>query len=244
MRSVSRLLLASALAVGLTSGGLLATTSSAQQAMTFTIGEENSSGVSGTAALTPMSGGTQVVVELQNAPGPHPIHIHLNQCGPTLDPTPLVNLTPVQNGRSETMVQVTIDQIMARAHAINVHKSPQEASVYVACGNISMGPTTESPSPPTGVPVAAQPKPGAPAPKPGDPAPKPGMPAMKPAPAASPAPATKPDPAAKPGPAPAQAPRALPRTGEADPMSWAIGGLAAAGVVLLGAGLVARRRGV
>ena len=71
---------------------------------------------------------------------------------------------------------------------------------------------------------AAQPKPGAPAPKPA-----PGMPA----------PAAKP---AAPAPAPAQAPRALPRTGEAE--NWLIGGLAIAGAVLLSAGLVVRRRGV
>ena len=85
--------------------------------------------------------------------------------------------------------------------------------------------------------AAAQPKPGAPAPKPGEPASKPGIPATKPAPAASPAPAAKPA-------APVQAPRALPRTGEADPTSWAIGGLAVVGTVLLGVGLVTRRRGI
>ena len=84
--------------------------------------------------------------------------------------------------------------------------------------------------------AAAQPKPGAPAPKPGDPAPKPGMPATKPAPAASPAPA------AKPTAAPVQAPRALPRTGEAE--DWLIGSLAVVGTALLGVGLVTRRRGI
>ena len=67
--------------------------------------------------------------------------------------------------------------------------------------------------------------------------PKPGAPAPKPAPA--PAPSTKP--AAAPAPAPAQAPRALPRTGEAE--NWLVNGLAVAGTVLLGAGVVARRRG-
>jgi LPXTG-motif cell wall-anchored protein len=69
---------------------------------------------------------------------------------------------------------------------------------------------------------AAQPKPGAP---------KPGPPA---------APAQAPKPVASPAAAPAQAPRALPRTGDAE--NWAIGGLAVAGLVLLGAGMAARRR--
>ena len=81
---------------------------------------------------------------------------------------------------------------------------------------------------------AAQPKPAAPAAKPAPGAP---APAAKPAPGA-PAPATKPAAA----PAPVQAPRALPRTGEAE--NWLIGGLAVAGAVLLGLGLVARRRGI
>ena len=71
-------------------------------------------------------------------------------------------------------------------------------------------------------------------------APAPAAPAAKPA--GQPTPAPKPAPAAKPAPAvpaPVQAPRALPRTGEAQ--DWAIGGLALAGVALLGAGLAALR---
>ena len=74
-----------------------------------------------------------------------------------------------------------------------------------------------------------QPKPGGPAPKPGPAAPKPGAAAPKPGQVA-------------PAAAPVQAPKALPRTGEAE--NWLIGGLAVAGIVLLGAGLVARRRSI
>jgi LPXTG-motif cell wall-anchored protein len=85
-----------------------------------------------------------------------------------------------------------------------------------------------------GAAPAAQPKPGAPAAKPGPPA---GAAAAQPKP--GPSPAAQPKPAASPA---AEAPRALPRTGEAE--SWAIGGLAVAAVALLGAGLLARRRGI
>jgi LPXTG-motif cell wall-anchored protein len=232
MRSVSRLLLASALGVGLVGGGLFASSATAQQGVTLQLMEQNGSGVMGTAMLMPMGNQTMVTVELTNAPGPHPIHFHEGTCA-NLNPAVKIPLTAVSANRSETTVDASLATIQSMQHSINVHKSPQEASVYVSCGEV-----------PVAAAGAAQPKPGAPAPKPGDPAPKPGMPATKPAPAASPAPAMKPAPAAKPGPAPAQAPRALPRTGEADAMNWAIGGLAAAGVVLLGAGLVARRRGV
>ena len=68
-------------------------------------------------------------------------------------------------------------------------------------------------------------------------------PAAKPGAQPSPAPAAKPGapaPAAKPAAAPVQMPQALPRTGVVE--DWAIGGLAAAGAILLGAGMVARRR--
>ena len=135
MDLVRRLLLVSSLAIGLMAGGLTATDTVAQQATSVQISEQNGSGVQGTATLTPMGSQTQVVVQLQNAPGPHPIHIHEGSCA-NLNPAPKFPVTTVQNGRSETMVSASVQDIMAAAHSINVHKSPQEASVYVACGGV------------------------------------------------------------------------------------------------------------
>ena len=86
---------------------------------------------------------------------------------------------------------------------------------------------------PRGAPVTIPAQQAAPA------QPKPGAPAPKPAPGA---PAPAPKPAAAPAQAPVQAPRALPRTGEAE--NWLVGSLGAAGAILLGVGLVARRRGI
>jgi hypothetical protein len=185
MRFLRRSLLAPTLAVGLIAGGLTATGTAAQQAMTVNISAQNDSGISGTATLTPMGNQTQVVVQLQNAPGPHPIHFHEGTCA-DLSPQVKIPLTTVQNGRSETTVSASIQDLTAVQHSINVHKSPQEASVYVACGSLTTGPGAQQ--------------------------------------------------------AGGQAPGALPRSGDAE--NWGIGGLTVVGLMLLGAGLVARRRGV
>jgi LPXTG-motif cell wall-anchored protein len=204
----------------------------AQQTVSLTISEQNDSDISGTATLTAMGDQTQVVVQLQNAPGPHPIHIHEGTCA-NLDPAVEFPLTTVMNGRSETMVAASLQHIQAMQHAINVHKSPQEASVYVACGTI---PTAGAAAP------AAQPKPGEPMPKPAPPATKPGEPATKPAPATKPGEAMpKPAPAQAPSKPTGQPPAALPRTGDAENTPLVIL-VSLAGLALVGAGAFAIQR--
>ena len=180
----------------------------AQQSMTINLGEQNGSGQTGTAVLTPDGSGTRVVLTLSNAPGPHPAHIHTGQC-----PTPgavVFPLTAVTNGTSETTVNATMEQIMAAPHAVNVHKSPQEIPVYTSCGNITVAQAAP----------AAQPSPAA---KPG------GAPAQAPTAKPAGAPAQAPRPAAPPAPA------GLPRTGEAETPPLALFG-ALAGLSLIGAG--------
>ena len=136
MPFLQRSLLVPALAIGLIGAGLSATDTTAQQAVTVNLSAQNNSGVTGTATLTPMDGQTQVVLQLQSAPGPHPAHIHEGTCA-NFNPAPKFPLTSAMNGRSETMVNASLQQIMSGQHAINVHKSPQEASVYVSCGDIA-----------------------------------------------------------------------------------------------------------
>jgi hypothetical protein len=99
--------------------------------------EQNGSGESGTATLTDMGNGqTHVVLNISNAPGvEQPAHIHKGTCA-NLDPTPAYGLTNVTNGQSDTMVPVSLDTLTNGAFAINVHKSAEEAKIYVACGDI------------------------------------------------------------------------------------------------------------
>ena len=148
MRLRSRGPLVSLVALALVSVGLLPDTAAAQQAVTVQLAQQNNSGMTGTATLTPMGNQTQVVIQVQNAPGPHPAHIHTGQC-----PTPggvAFPLTAISNGRSETMVSAPLNQIQGAQHAINLHKSPQEIPVYTSCGDIPVVAAA------AGAPAAAQ----------------------------------------------------------------------------------------
>jgi len=103
----------------------------------ITLSEQNNSGMQGTATITEEDGGLTVVLSLTGAPEgiAQPAHIHHNACeniGGVLYPLEF----PV-NGFSETRLGITMDELLADMPlSLNVHKSPAEAQVYVACGNL------------------------------------------------------------------------------------------------------------
>lgn len=109
-----------------------------EDASTFDLEEQNGSGVSGTVTITPtgfdsfdvlieVTGGDEGVVM--------PAHIHPGTCA-DLDPTPQYPLENVVDGRSETTVSASPVELLAGEFAVNVHKSADEADVYVACGDL------------------------------------------------------------------------------------------------------------
>lgn len=53
-----------------------------------------------------------------------------------MNPKPRYPLQTLMDGRSETVVDVPLTDLLAGQFAINVHKSQQEISTYVACGEI------------------------------------------------------------------------------------------------------------
>lgn len=109
----------------------------ATNSVIVTLSAQNNSGITGTATMTEAGGSTRVVVTLTGAgTGPQPIHIHPGTCA-QLNPKPEHTLTPVANGRSETTVNATLASVRGGKFAINVHKSPTEAAIYVACGDIA-----------------------------------------------------------------------------------------------------------
>lgn len=105
--------------------------------LTLDLQEQNNSGITGTATLSPTSDG-DVEVELEvdgSEGGPHPAHIHKGSCA-DLDPNPAFPLEDVVDGRSQTTVDVDIADLTIDEYAINVHESPENAATYVACADV------------------------------------------------------------------------------------------------------------
>ncbi|HUP27599.1 MAG TPA: hypothetical protein VM409_04120 [Chloroflexia bacterium] len=104
--------------------------------LTLEMGQQNNSGESGKATLTDMGNGKiKVVLDLNNGTAdPQPAHIHKGSCA-NLDPTPLIPLNNVVNGKSETEVEATM-AMLTSGHAINVHKSATDIPTYVSCADI------------------------------------------------------------------------------------------------------------
>ena len=109
-----------------------------QMPLTIDLGAQNNSGETGTATLTPEGHKTKVVIEMSNAPAGvvQPAHIHKGTCA-NLDKAPKWKLEPVKDGKSTTMVPVSLATILKDKTAVNVHKSAAEIQMYVACGDIA-----------------------------------------------------------------------------------------------------------
>ena len=107
---------------------------------TVQLAAQNNSGQSGTATLEDMAGGkTRVTIQISGGAAgvAQPAHVHEGTCA-NLNATPKYPLTSVQGGRSETTIDTTVAELTSKQYAINIHKSGQEASTYVSCGNITM----------------------------------------------------------------------------------------------------------
>ena len=105
--------------------------------VTVKLEAQNNSGQTGTATLMPEGDKTKVVILLSSAPAgvAQPAHIHLGQCD-KLDKAPKWHLEAVKDGRSVTVLPVSLETILQDKTAINIHKSAAEVQVYVSCGNI------------------------------------------------------------------------------------------------------------
>ena len=102
------------------------------------LGPLNSSGESGTATLSDVTGNkTKVVIAVTGQPAnvPQPVHIHKGSCA-RMRPAPAYGLTTLTDGKSETVIDQPLSTLQRERFAINGHKSAQEASTYVFCGDI------------------------------------------------------------------------------------------------------------
>ena len=85
----------------------------------------------------------------QAGDGPHPAHIHTGSCPEPGDVVAPLNDVAERTGEqvgsgtghdvkgSHTQVEMSLDDILASPHAINVHLSAEEMNTYIACGDIS-----------------------------------------------------------------------------------------------------------
>jgi hypothetical protein len=101
---------------------------------------QNGSNQSGNATVTDLTNGmVNVVLDItgDGTTSPQPAHIHRGTCA-DLDPSPAYPLSNVVDGKSVTEVEVNFADLTSTPYAINVHKSADEATVYVSCGDITV----------------------------------------------------------------------------------------------------------
>jgi len=131
----SRQLLSAILALGLVL--IFAPVVPAADSMNVALSPQSGSGESGTATLTKQGDKqTKVVLSVNGAEGTQPVHIHKGTCD-QLDPKPAYPLSPVTGGKSETVVNASLDDLEKGGYAINGHKSAQDLKTYVFCGNVA-----------------------------------------------------------------------------------------------------------
>ena len=104
------------------------------------LAEQNSSGQSGRVTVTEDGEQVKVVIELDGTGDvAQPAHIHTGSCDTLGDVA--YPLSDVVDGRSETMLDTTIEELQDGVTAdaglaVNVHASADDADTYVACGEL------------------------------------------------------------------------------------------------------------
>ncbi len=105
--------------------------------LTLQLAEQNDSGQSGTATFTALDGDrTRIVLELTNPPAvAQPAHVHDGTCDDLGDP--VVPLTAVEAGASETETDMSLESLTEDDLVIHAHKSDAEFDVSVACAPVT-----------------------------------------------------------------------------------------------------------
>lgn len=152
--------IAPALALGLLATIGTASLASAQQGpVTVQIGPgREEATATGTAMLTAEGNQTRIEVNVAGTNPTMPGHIHADACpgaGAVVYP-----LQPTVSGKSTTMVDAPLAEVLSKGKSINFHKSQQEVGVYVGCGNLAVAGAQAAPAPAVAAQPAALPRTG------------------------------------------------------------------------------------
>ncbi|MGI8545748.1 MAG: CHRD domain-containing protein [Gemmatimonadaceae bacterium] len=108
-----------------------------------TVNPVGGTGISGTAAAVGAANQTNATVKLGGAMAgvTHPWHIHLGQCGDNGKivgpPDSYPPLTVATDGTASATATVPTGLNSTTRYYVNIHKSPGEMGVIVACGNLT-----------------------------------------------------------------------------------------------------------
>ena len=110
-----------------------------KESMTIDLKPQSGSTQSGIAILTANGNQTEVAMFLSTGPAgatvEQPVHIHTGTCATLGDI--VYGLSNLVNGKSVTIVNVSLATLKSGTFAINAHKSGTEISTYTSCGQIS-----------------------------------------------------------------------------------------------------------
>lgn len=127
---------------------------------TVQLAEQNASGVTGTAVLTQQGGATKISLLLTGdaVTGDHVAHLHSGTCAAPGDYT--FTLNPISaEGISETVVNLSLDELLSGSYFINVHPSEENWDAWMVCGELvsTGGTVTTVTTPATTAPVQTVP---------------------------------------------------------------------------------------
>ena len=109
--------------------------------------ELNDSGVEGTATFYDLGDATLVAIDVEGVAGNHPAHIHVGDCG-DIDPEPFEPVTIVgETGEALALLLTPLEELIEGDYVIDLHLSPNELGVLIACAEIEGTPTPATPSP-------------------------------------------------------------------------------------------------
>lgn len=111
--------------------------SQSPQSFSIVLSQQNNSKETGIATIEGVDNKTKITLTLVEFPKKikQPVHIHLGSCSDPLEVK--YSLNNLVDGKSETTIDVDINKFTAEFPLIvNIHKSIEEANLYVSCGDL------------------------------------------------------------------------------------------------------------